>query len=116
MSGINSRAMKGNVTNTVTKTMPGTAKRILMWCALSQGHSQLCRPNSSAKIMPLMIGDTAKGRSMIVSNALLPRKSNFAMSHAAATPKTTFNNTALPAAISVTRTAASVSGVRNAAK
>ncbi len=116
MSGINSRAMKGNVTNTVTSTMPGTAKRILMWCALSQGHSQPCRPNNNAKIIPLMIGDTAKGKSMIVSSTLLPRKSNFATAHAAATPKTRFSATALPAAINVTRTAARVSGFRNASK
>src|SRR3569623_938191 len=47
MSGISSRATKGNVTKSVASTKPGTAKMSLMSCACSQGPSQPCRPNSS---------------------------------------------------------------------
>ena len=47
ISGISSRATKGKVTKIVASTMPGTAKMIWMSCALSQGPSQPCAPNSS---------------------------------------------------------------------
>ena len=36
MSGINSRATNGNVTNIVANTMPGTAKIILKFSSFSQ--------------------------------------------------------------------------------
>ena len=37
ISGMNSRAMNGNVTKMVARTMPGNAKMISIPCALSQG-------------------------------------------------------------------------------
>ena len=43
MSGISSRATNGNVTNAVASTMPGTAKMILMSCAVSHGPNQPLR-------------------------------------------------------------------------
>ena len=53
---------------------------------------------------------------MSVMSTVLPRKSNFAIAHAAATPKTQFNGTAMAAAMKVSRMAASVSGSSNASK
>ena len=44
---------------------------------------------------------------------LLPRKSNFAIAHAAATPKTQFNGTEMPAAMNVNLMALNVNGSRN---
>jgi hypothetical protein len=44
-----------------------------------------------------MTGETAKGRSMSVMSRLLPGKVNFAMHHAAATPKTRLAGTAMAA-------------------
>src|SRR5450830_1772893 len=47
---------------------------------------------------------------MSVNNTLLPLNSNLAIVHAAATPNTRFNGTAIPAAISVRRIADNASG------
>ena len=63
-----------------------------------------------------MTGETEKGRSMKVIRICLPRKSNFAIAHAAATPKTRFAGTAIAAASTVSRIAASASGSTSAAK
>jgi hypothetical protein len=57
-----------------------------------------------------MTGDTAKGRSMSVMSALLPRNWNLVMAHAAATPNTTFMGTAIAATSSVSFTAAQAMG------
>eukprot|EP01022_Parablepharisma_sp_SALTPOND_P004178 TRINITY_DN1187_c2_g1_i1.p1 TRINITY_DN1187_c2_g1~~TRINITY_DN1187_c2_g1_i1.p1 ORF type:complete len:554 (-),score=206.99 TRINITY_DN1187_c2_g1_i1:2173-3834(-) len=97
ISGISSRATNGKVTKTVASTMPGTAKRILMSCSRSQGPKQPCRPNSSTQIRPEITGETENGRSIRVSNRFLPRNSNLAIAHAAATPKTRFSGTAMAA-------------------
>src|SRR5690606_25609364 len=68
ISGINSRAIKGKVTNTVASTMPGTAKIILMSFSTSQLPNQPLAPNTSTYIRPTMTGDTEKGRSIKVIN------------------------------------------------
>lgn len=47
ISGINSRATKGNVTKIVAKTTPGTAKMICSPCSASHGPKTLCRPKRS---------------------------------------------------------------------
>ena len=64
--------------------------------------------------MPEMTGDTPKGRSMRVMRAFLPRKSNFAMAQAAATPKSRFRGTATAAVRSVSFNAARAMGSRSA--
>ncbi len=71
MTGSTSRATKGNVTNTVASTMPGTAK--MMWMSLSASHgpSHPCRPKSRTKTSPAMTGETLKGRSMSVRSTSL---------------------------------------------
>ena len=86
ISGISSRATNGNVTKIVASTMPGTAKMILMSCAASHGPNKPCAPNSSTKIRPEITGETENGRSISVISRRLPRNSNFAIAHAAATP------------------------------
>jgi hypothetical protein len=45
---------------------------------------------------------------MSVMSTVLPRKSNLAIAHAAATPKTQFSGTAMPAAMKVSLMAARV--------
>src|ERR1039457_226851 len=110
MSGINSRATNGNVTNIVASTMPGTAKMILMSWSLSHGPNQPCSPKINTKIKPETTGETENGRSISVVSTCLPGKSNFAMAHDAATPNTIFNGTAIPAAIKVNLMAASAIG------
>ncbi len=64
---------------------------------------------------PAMTGETAKGKSMSVINVLLPRNSNFAIAHAAATPKTRLKGTAIAATVSVSFTAAQAVGLEMAA-
>ncbi len=110
ISGINSRATNGNVTNVVASTMPGTAKMILMLCAMSHGPNQPCAPNTSTKIMPEITGDTANGRSISVIKMFLPGKSNLVIAHAAATPKMQFIGTEIPAAMNVSLMALNVNG------
>ena len=53
------------------------------------------------------------GRSISVSRMFLPGKSNFAMAHAAATPKTQLSGTEIPAAINVNLIALNVIGSRS---
>ena len=88
MTAMISRATNGNDTKTVARTMPGTAKMILMSCSNSHGPNQPCRPNSCTKISPETTGDTANGRSMSVISRRLPRNSNLVIAHAAAMPNT----------------------------
>jgi aspartyl-tRNA(Asn)/glutamyl-tRNA(Gln) amidotransferase subunit B len=54
--------------------------------------------------------ETENVKSINVSNKLLPRKSNFAIDHEAATPKIKFAGTAIAAVINVKRIAESASG------
>ena len=63
-----------------------------------------------------MTGETENGRSISVSSRFLPRKSNFAIAHAAATPKTRFIGTEIPAASSVSFSAENASGSVSAAQ
>ncbi len=63
-----------------------------------------------------MTGDTENGRSISVSNRFLPRNSNLAMAHAAATPNTTLSGTAIAATLSVSVMADSASGSASAAQ
>src|SRR6266566_4396547 len=65
---------------------------------------------------PETTGETENGKSISVTRKLLPTKSNFPIAQAAATPKIRFSGTAMPAAISVKRIAASASGSRKLAK
>ena len=110
ISGISSRATNGTVTKTVARTMPGSAKMMRMSCSRSHSPNQPCRPKTSTKINPAMTGDTENGTSISVSSTSLPRKSNFAIAQAAATPKTRFSGTAMAAAVSVRRIAERASG------
>src|ERR1700722_8738228 len=105
ITGMSSRAMNGKVTNMVASTMPGTANTTRMWWTRRYPPNQPCEPNSRMKMSPAMTGDTAKGRSMSVINALLPRNSNLAIAHAAATPNTRLKGTATAATRSVSLTA-----------
>ena len=58
---------------------------------------------------PAITGDTENGRSISVSRRLRPRKSNFAMHHAAATPNTRLSGTAMRDVSSVSLMADSAS-------
>ena len=97
ISGISSRATNGKVTKIVARTIPGTAKMILMSCSASHGPKQPCAPNSSTNIRPATTGEMANGRSMSVIRRLRPGKSNRAIAQAAATPKTRLAGTAIAA-------------------
>ncbi len=101
ITGISSRATNGKVTKMVASTIPGTAKMILMLCAISQPPNHPCAPNISTKIMPEITGETANGRSISVVSRFLPRKSNCAIAHDAARPKTMLSGTAIAAVSSV---------------
>ncbi|MNC98027.1 hypothetical protein D3C83_158720 [compost metagenome] len=73
-------------------------------------------PNSSTKIKPDTTGDTANGRSISVTRKALPLKSNLAIAHAAATPKTRLAGTAIAATSRVSCSADVVSGMASAWK
>ena len=96
--------------NMVARTMPGTAKMIFTPWAASHGPKKPWAPKRSTKIRPETTGDTAKGRSMAVTSSDFPRKSNFAIAHAAATPKAAFSGTEIAATRSVSRIAARAIG------
>jgi hypothetical protein len=66
--------------------------------------------------MPEMTGDTAKGRSMRVTSRFLPGKVNLAIAQPAHRPNSRFAGTAIAAARSVSRNAASASGCLIAAR
>src|SRR5262245_56960719 len=110
MSGMSSRATNGDVTKRVDSTIPGSAKMILMSCSISQGPTSPCAPKRSTKIIPEMTGETLKGTSMSVVRRCLPRNSNFAIAHAAASPKIRFSGTAIAAVVSVRRIACRETG------
>src|SRR6476661_3291794 len=63
-----------------------------------------------------MTGETDSGKSISVTSTLLPRKSNLAIAHAAATPNAQLHGTAIATTISVSRSAASASGSASAAQ
>ena len=104
--------MKGNVTKIVASTIPGTAKMICMLCAVSQPPNQPWLPKSRTYVNPATTGEIENGRSTSEISRLLPKNSNLPMAHAAATPKTRLQGTAMNAASSVSRIDESVSGSR----
>ncbi len=110
ISGISSRATNGKVMNMVASTMPGTAKMIFTPCSMSHGPNTPCAPKSKTKISPEITGDTAKGRSISVTRRFLPGNSKRAIAQAAATPKTAFAGTEIPATIRVSLIACSATG------
>ena len=108
--------MNGKVTKIVAMTMPGRAKMIFRSWSRSHSPNQPCRPKTSTKIRPAITGRTENGRSMNVSSRFLPRKSNLAIDHAAAMPKTRLSGTAIAAASSVSLIAETASGSLIAAR
>ena len=70
----------------------------------------LQRRTAARRSGPAITGETENGRSISVISTLLPRNSNLAIAQAAATPNTRFSGTAIAAASSVSRIAASASG------
>src|SRR3954469_24856580 len=116
MTAISSRATSGNVTKVVAMTIPGTAKMILMSCSESHGPNQPRAPNNSTKIKPEITGETLNGRSTTVIRILLPQKSYFEISQAAAIPKTTLSGTEIPAVSRVSQIADTVSSWVSAAQ
>src|SRR5262245_20898428 len=91
ITGINSRATKGNVTKSVASTIPGTAKIILSGCEDSQtrchvkpsadhqgnercgwlSHSPKnpCMPNNTTNISPATTGEIENGKSINVMSS-----------------------------------------------
>src|ERR1700730_4348692 len=96
-SGISSRATNGKVTKTVASTIPGTAKIILMFQALSRGPNQPRAPNSRTNTKPEVTGETENGRSIKEMRAVLPGKSNLAIVQEAARPNIKLAGTAIAA-------------------
>ena len=90
--------------------MPGTAKMTFKSCATNHGPNQPLTPNTNTYIKPTTTGETENGRSINVVSNCLPRNSNLAIAHAAATPNTTFKGIAIAAANKVKRMADKVSG------
>src|SRR6201984_776973 len=86
-SGISSRATNGKVTKMVASTIPGKAKMILMFQALSRGPNQPRAPKRRTNTRPDVTGEIENGRSTREIKAVLPGKSNFAIAQDAATPK-----------------------------
>src|SRR5690606_14946387 len=116
ISGISSRAMNGNVTNSVANTTPGTAYTTFRSWACSHGPSQPWEPNSSTNTRPATTGDTENGRSIRVIRNCLPRNWNLAMAQAAATPNTRFSGNDTAATHSVSLMALQASGSTMAAR
>ena len=116
ISGISSRATNGNVTKIDASTMPGSAKITLKPWLTSQPPMVELAPKVSMNIRPTMTGDTENGRSISVVSNCLPRKSNLAINHAAATPNTRLSGTATAATISVNLSAAMASGCTMASR
>ncbi|MNM67463.1 hypothetical protein D3C81_789990 [compost metagenome] len=124
ISGINSRAMNGNVTNTVASTMPGMANTMRGNCSSvspstgrctrrpssMNGQNQPSRPNNRMNTSPATTGDTENGRSIKVTNQRFPGKLCLLTTQAAATPKTRFNGTTMAVTMSVSFTADNASG------
>ena len=80
--------MNGNVTNTVARIIPGTAKITLIPSSLKSGYIGLCLPNVSTNIRPAIMGETVTGRSMSVVRSFLPLNLNFVIDQAAKIPNT----------------------------
>ena len=100
----------------VARTSPGRAKTILISWALSHGPSHDWRPKQRMKIRPEITGEIEKGRSIKVMRRFLPGKRNFAIAHAATTPKTRLSGTLIAATSRVSLMADKASGSRIAAK
>src|SRR5258708_37822894 len=96
-SGSNSRATNGKVTKMVAITIPGTAKIILIFQALSRGPNQPRAPKSKTNTKPDVTGETENGRSIKEMSAVLPGKSNLAIAQEAAIPKIKLAGTAIAA-------------------
>ena len=94
--------------------MPGTAKITCTSSASSDGPSHPRWPNTSTQTSPAITGDTDNGRSISVTSAFFPRKSNRVIAHAAAMPKAQLHGTAIATTTSVRRSAASASGSASA--
>src|SRR5690606_24341711 len=101
INGMSSRATNGKVTKIVASKMPGSAKMIWKPFCASHAPNQPLAPNSNTYIKPTITGDTENGRSIIVSSSCLPRNSNLAINHAAATPKTRLRGTEISATVNV---------------
>src|SRR5690606_7903866 len=114
ISGTSSRTTNGKVMNSVARTMPGRANRILTWCSRRKSANQPCEPNSSTRHRPATTGETAKGRSTRASSARLPRNSNRVSDQAANTPNTAFTGITIAAVNRVSLSAAIASGVVSA--
>src|SRR5690606_25224821 len=106
--GINSRATKGQVTKTVTITMPGQENINCTSRSINQLPNQPLLPYSSRYSRPATTGDTAKGMSINVISALRPGKSKRVTSHASSTPKTRLMGTVSAATIKVSPIACKV--------
>jgi len=116
ISGISSRAMNGNVTNSVARITPGTAYTIFQSWSCNQEPNQPCDPNSSTNTMPATTGETENGRSIRVISNCLPRNWNLVTAQAAATPNTRFTGSAMAATSRVSRMADQASGSTMAAR
>ena len=108
--------MKGKVTKTVAKMIPGTAKIILMSCACNHGPNQPWAPNIKTYINPATTGETENGKSTRVVRNALPLNSYLAIAQAAAIPNTKLSGTAIAAVSRVNRIADHASGSCNAAQ
>ena len=65
---------------------------------------------------PAITGETANGRSISVTSALLPRNSYLAIAQAEATPKTRLSGTTISATVSVSHIAERALGSAREAK
>jgi len=90
--------------------MPGSAKTILISCANNHSPNSPCEPNNKINTKPAITGETAKGKSTIVSNRFFPLKLNFVSAHAAITPKIALRGTVMATTINVSLIAANASG------
>jgi hypothetical protein len=64
---------------------------------VAQSPKMPLRPSSSTKTRPATTGDTEKGRSISEVSRARPRKWNFVVAQAAATPKTMLSGTTMAA-------------------
>ena len=93
--GISSRATKGNVTNSVASTMPGTAKMILHVVGLQPRPEPAVAAEHQHEDQPGNHRRNAERQVDQRDQQLLPRNSNLAMAQAAATPKTVLSGTTI---------------------
>src|SRR3954451_19242853 len=109
ITGINSRATNGRVTNRVAMIIPGTEKMILIPCSTIQGPNTPRGLKRRINTRPAITGDTAKGSSIRDKRTCFPLKRNFVTSHAATIPNIVFNGTTITATRSVSLIADSAS-------